>query len=162
MASGELTVMATANLQADANNLSGFLKTVMQLHQVLAGQQLSSPAAIKGSLRGEYATPENTAVTITPGYRKRFQRVNIMGGMALEVSGDEIDRFCTERNWFDRANLFRAKGIQSDNGELEGMQVEAIAMQEAAATGAPYANGVIIPGNELALATFRVVELVSP
>jgi hypothetical protein len=151
--------MAAENLQTEAMNLSQFLRTIMQLHQVLAGRKISSPAAIEGSLRSEWLMPEDTVVAITPGHKKRLQRVKVMGGTMLEASGNDVDRFCTPPDRFEQANLFKAKGIQSGNGELEGMQVEAIALGEAAATGAPYANGVIIPGNELSLTAFRIVEL---
>ena len=153
-----LSILASENFQYVAEDLGQFLGTIMQLHRALAGNPLGGVGTLEGSLRSsDWAVPEHAAVNIAPGYKKKLQRLQIIGGMPLEASGDEETRFYTQRNWFEGATLFKARSTTSDKGELLGMQVEAI-RPDGGSPDARSAQGVIIPGNELGLTGFTIAE----
>ena len=102
-----------------AEDLGHFLGAIMQLHRALAGNPLEGLGTLEGSLRSsDWAVPEHAAVNIAPAYKKKLQRIQIIGGMSLEASGDEETRFYTQRNWFEGATLFKARSTTSDNGEI--------------------------------------------
>jgi hypothetical protein len=157
-----VNVLNAPTMEVHAQPLERWLGTMMQLHQVLAGGHLiSSPTPIYGSIQSELAMGEGAAVSVSPALKKQLRAFKMVGGTLFELPDDQ-GGLITPRDKFEGIVLLRGRSVQDDKTrELTGLQVEAIRHDQAPGESpdkADPADGVIIPGNEIRLSTFRVVE----
>lgn len=150
--------VSNARLQEIGQDLGNWLGTMRSLHIALAGGPLvGSPTPIEGSLRSELIIPEFAEVTITPAYQKQYQRLELVGGVALEASAaSEGGQFFTETHRLEGVRSFKSKGTTDDHGRLTGMRVEGINPDPRPDGNPNAAEAIVIPGNELLLASFLV------
>ena len=150
----EVDVLNAPGLENSAKVLGRWLSHMMQLHRVLAGGELiGSPTPIHGSIQSNFSMKEGVGLNISPGLRNKLHGFSIISGEVCELPEDAENGVYTARDRFENAASLRARGIYQDsNQSLQGIQLEAFRPDESA-------GGIIIPGNAIALSTFRVVEL---